>query len=151
MADIDDKLNDVFNIEDSTNVVSVADKDITVVDKDKNSIDTITTKDDAIEDYQLSRNTLHQLISAGQEALEGALDVAKNTDSPRAYEVVSTTFKNLAECAEKLLALQKAAREMDGIQNNSNDNSSKPTNNTFFVGTTEELHALLDGKVRGEE
>ena len=54
--------------------------DIEIVDKDKHPIDTISSKEDAKQDYELGRQTLHQLISAGQEALEGVLDVAKNSD-----------------------------------------------------------------------
>ena len=151
-----ENLDDSFGIEGEAELVTpviMDDKDIVIVDKNKNSIDTISSKEDTEEDYNLSRNTLHQLISAGQDSLEGALDVAKNSDSPRAYEVVATTFKNLADCAEKLLQLHKAANELDGINvgSGNKDSIGKQTNNTFFVGTTEELHALLDGKVRGEE
>lgn len=152
---VDKNLNDALDIDSTTDIVKIDSNDISVVDSDKNQItNTISSKEDVKEDYDLGRSCLHQLISAGQEALEGALDVAKNTDSPRAYEVVATTFKNLAEATDKLLDMQKKARDMDGITHKKDgvDNQNATTiNNTFFSGTSQELHELLDGKKRGEE
>ena len=153
---VDESLNNALNVlEEDENTIEVVEStpvEIEIVDEDKNPIDTISNKEDAKQDYDLGRQTLHQLISAGQEALEGVLDVAKNSDSPRAYEVVATTFKNLADCTEKLLEMQKKARALDGIKTDKEgvEQSAQTINNTFFTGTSEELHALLDGKQRGE-
>ena len=156
MADVNENLNNALDIEPEiieAEIEIIEPSQIEVVDEKKNSIDTISCKEDAKADYELGRKTLHQLISAGQEALEGILDVAKDSDTPRAYEVVALTFKNLAEATDKLLEMQKKARAMDGIKISKDGSQTAGTinNNTIFAGTTEQLHALLDGKARGEE
>ena len=157
---VDENLNNVLNVLDDepTNieVVEAEPVDIELVDEDKNPINTISCKEDAKQDYEMGRQTIHQLISAGQEALEGVLDLAKQSDQPRAYEVFAITLKNLADATDKLLDMQKKARAMDGIKISKDGSTTQSgdvihNNNTFFTGTTEELHALLDGKQRGEE
>ena len=105
------------------------------------------------EDGEMVRTTFHQLITAGQSALEGALEVANNTRSPRAYEVVATIFKNLAESSEKLLDLHEKSNTTQNTQTTQSINGDGTTinKNTFFIGSTADLQVALDEMPRNDE
>lgn len=96
--------------------------------------------EDASKDYEHSRATLYNLIKKGEEAVDGILDVAQNTDHPRAYEVAALTIKNVADVAEKLIDLQK---KMKDLQQETKTSSPTTVNNTMFVGSTAELAKML--------
>lgn len=97
------------------------------------------SKEDISKDYEHSRATLYNLIKKGEEAVNGILDVAQNTDHPRAYEVAALTIKNVADVAEKLVDLQKKMKDL----NQETKVSSTTVNNTMFVGSTAELAKML--------
>lgn len=94
---------------------------------------------DAQKDYEHSRSILYNLIDKGQEAINASLELAQNSDQPRAYEVVALTIKNVAEVAEKLIDLQKKMKDI----NEEPKNSPTTVNNTMFVGSTAELAKML--------
>ena len=96
------------------------------------------TEDDVIKDYEYARGNLYSLIDKGQEAVNGALDLAMSSDHPRAYEVAGQLIKHVGDVADKLMALQKDKK-------NVKEESKKTTvtNNSLFVGSTADLQKML--------
>ena len=102
------------------------------------------SKGDAPEiqrDYEYSRAQLYSLVEKGQEAVDGALDVAQQSDSARAYEVAGQLIKHVADTADKLVDLQKKMKEIDEV--NTKQNTTNVTNNSLFVGSTADLQKML--------
>ena len=127
-----DSLNDTFN----TDPVEVT--DIVKEQKRKNQIQKLT--DDVSKDYDYTRGNLYSLIEKGQEAINGIMEVAGETASPRAYEVAGQLIKSVADSTDKLMDLQKKVKEIE------EDNPKKQntvTNNALFVGSTSELSKML--------
>ena len=99
----------------------------------RESIDTVT-------DYQYARGNMLNILEKGNQALDGMLDVADQSQHPRAYEVVATLIKTLADTNKDLIELAKKTKElerMDGIE------GPQTINNNLFVGSTVELQKLL--------
>ena len=98
------------------------------------------SEDEDNDDFKYSRENLYHLIERGQDALDGILQVAKETDHPRAYEVAGQLLKTNADNAEKLVNLQTTKKKVK--------ESSGPKNvtNALFVGSTAELQKLIKGK-----
>ena len=97
-------------------------------------------KEDLTKDYEYSRAQLYSLVEKGQEAVDGALDVAQQSDSARAYEVAGQLIKHVADTADKLVDLQKKMKEIDEVKDSKTTNV---TNNSLFVGSTSELQKML--------
>jgi len=96
--------------------------------------------EDIEKDYSYTRGNLYSLIEKGQEAINGIMEVAGETASPRAYEVAGQLIKSVADTTDKLVDLQKKVKDLD------EDNSKTPnsvTNNALFVGSTSELSKML--------
>jgi hypothetical protein len=91
---------------------------------------------------------MYSIIEKGQEALNGILELAQETESPRAYEVVGQLIKNVSDSTEKLIELQKKLKDLEEIKT-----SSGPTSvtNALFVGSTTELSKLLKGRLNSTE
>ena len=100
----------------------------------------VQTTDEDNDDFKYSRENLYHIIERGQDALDGILQVAKETDHPRAYEVAGQLLKTNAENTEKLVGLQTTKKKVK--------ESSGPKNvtNALFVGSTAELQKLIKGK-----
>ena len=98
-------------------------------------------KEDLTKDYEYSRAQLYSLVEKGQEAVDGALDVAQQSDSARAYEVAGQLIKHVADTADKLVDLQKKMKDIDEV--NIKQNTTNVTNNSLFVGSTSELQKML--------
>ena len=95
-------------------------------------------QDDPTKDYEYSRAQFYNLIEKGQEAVDGILDVAGDSQHPRAYEVAGQVIKHIADTTDKLGDLQKKMKDLD------EDKSVKQiTNNSLFVGSTSELQKML--------
>ena len=92
-------------------------------------------------DYTYSRAQLYSLVEKGQEAVDGALDVAQQSDSARAYEVAGQLIKHVADTADKLVDLQKKMKDIDEV--NTKQNTTNVTNNSLFVGSTADLQKML--------
>ena len=91
------------------------------------------------KDYEYTRANLYSLIEKGQESLNGIMELAGESASPRAYEVAGQIIKSVADTTDKLLDLQKKVKEVD-------EEKGKPTqvtNNAVFVGSTTELQKML--------
>ena len=94
--------------------------------------------DDVIKDYQYARGNLYSLIDKGQEADNGALDLAMSSDHPRAYEVAGQLIKHVGDVADKLMALQKDKKNVK-----EESVKTQVTNNSLFVGSTADLQKML--------
>ena len=95
---------------------------------------------DIKKDYDYSRGQLYDIIEKGQEALSGILDVANNTDHPRAYEVAGQLVKSVSDATEKLIALQQ---KMQDLEEGPKSKQKVTNNNALFVGSTAELSKLI--------
>ena len=112
---------------------------ITEIKKDAVPIPKQETND-VTKDYEYTRGNLYSLIEKGQEALNGIMELAAESDGPRAYEVAGQLLKSVGDNTDKLLDLQKKLKELE-------EETGKPignvTNNAVFVGSTTELQKLL--------
>jgi hypothetical protein len=128
-----DSLNDTFNVTGEI-VSNNPDTPVEKIEKISNSID------DVKKDYDYTRGNLYSLIEKGQEAINGILELAQESEMPRAYEVAGQLIKNVADATDKLMDLQKKLKDIE------EDRGVKgPTNvtNALFVGSTAELAKLL--------
>ena len=127
-----DSLNDTFNTDpvESTEIVKEQ--------KRKEQIQKLT--DDVSKDYDYTRGNLYSLIEKGQEAINGIMEVAGETASPRAYEVAGQLIKSVADTTDKLADLHKKVKE---IEADNPKTQNTVTNNALFVGSTSELSKML--------
>ena len=98
------------------------------------------TKSDVDKDYEYTRGQLYSIIEKGQETLDGVLELAQETNSPRAYEVAGQLIKNVSDATDKLLKLQKELKDLNAEDKKG---PSHVTNNALIVGTTAELQKLI--------
>lgn len=98
---------------------------------------------DIRKDYEYSRKTLTSLVNKGQEAIDNILELAQETDSPRAYEVVGQLIKTVTDSAEKLMDVQKKLKDLEQEKQTTN-----VTNNALFVGTTTEVLNMLKSELK---
>ena len=104
---------------------------------------TIEVSEDDIEnDYKYQRENFYNLVERGSDAIEGILELAKEGEHPRAYEVAGNLIKQVAEVAEKLGDLQEKMRKLKEVP----DKAPKNVTNALFVGSTAELQKLIKGK-----
>ena len=116
--------------------------DITV----SNQLD--TKQIDVEKDYKYTRGQLYSIIEKGQEAINGILELAQESEMPRAYEVAGQLIKNVADATDKLMDLQKKLKEV-----NEEEKTKGPStvNNALFVGSTSELSKLLKAQSKKED
>jgi len=103
------------------------------------------TLDHADADYKYSRENFYSLVERGQDAIDGILEVAKEGEHPRAYEVVGQLIKNVAEVTEKLADLHEKMKKLKEVP----DHAPKSVTNALFIGSTKELQNLLKDKSNG--
>ena len=127
-------LDSTFNIE--SNIVKVKNEDKLSVDSFKLE----SNNNDIKKDYEYTRANLYSLIEKGQEAMNGIMELAGESDSPRAYEVAGQLIKNVADTTDKLIDLQKKLKE---VEEDATKTTNNVTNNAVFVGSTSELSKLL--------
>ena len=97
--------------------------------------------DDIKKDYEYTRANLYSLIEKGQEAINGIMELAGESASPRAYEVAGQLIKSVADTTDKLADLQKKLKDLE--EDNTKKGPNNVTNNALFVGSTSELSKLL--------
>lgn len=138
-----DKLNDTFNV--SGEIVS-SEKEIIDVSIDKTKNENLLS-DDIKKDYEYTRGNLYSLIEKGQEAINGILELAQESEMPRAYEVAGQLIKNVADATDKLMDLQRKLKDIE------DEKPKGPTtvNNALFVGSTAELAKFLKSKDIAED
>jgi hypothetical protein len=94
--------------------------------------------DDPQKDYDYTRANLYNLISKGQEAIDGILEIAQESGHPRAFEVAGQLIKSVGDVSDKLMDLQKKMKDLDAPQK-----GPTTVNNSLFVGSTAELSKLI--------
>ena len=99
-------------------------------------------EEDKERDYQLVRGELQSLIIKGQSLIDGVMDVAEQSQHPRAYEVAINSVKNVAEIAEKLMDLHKKMNEIT-TEETKIAQTNNVQNNVFIAGTTDEIMRML--------
>ena len=128
-----DILDEILDIEETTGeLVEEKPKDIIVRDD---------TLDDVDSDYKFQRENFYNLIERGQDAIDGILEVAKQSDHPRSYEVAGNLISQVAEVTVKLSRLQSSMKRLKEVPNN----APKNVTNALYVGSTAELQKLLKG------
>ena len=126
-----ENLDEAFNVE--TEIVSTKNQPIEIIKKLENN------KDDIEKDYEYTRGNLYSIVEKGQEAINGILELAQESEMPRAYEVAGQLIKNVADATDKLMDLQKKLKDVK------EESAKGPTSvtNALFVGSTAELSKLL--------
>ena len=104
-------------------------------------------EEDIEKDYEYQRENFYKLVERGSVAIDGILELAKEGEHPRAYEVAGQLIKNVAEVTEKLGDLQEKMRKLKEVP----DNAPKNVTNALFVGSTKELQNILKDKTGGED
>lgn len=137
-----DKINKVLNIEnlevEDTSIIK-DDCDVGFITKNEHPVEEILVND-IKKDYEYTRSNLYSLIEKGQEAINGIMELAGESDSPRAYEVAGQLIKSVGDVTDKLIDLQKKLKEVEEDVVKTTNNT---TNNAIFVGSTTELSKLL--------
>jgi uncharacterized membrane protein len=135
---IDDSLSEAFEVKPMT-PTEVIDTDGVIVSQSNNKIE---------DDYEVTRNNLRILLQQGQEALQKSLDVAMQSEHPRAFEVVGNLMKQLADINQQLLDLHQQKQKLD--EPSKAEKAKQVTNNAIFVGSTAELNKLIKNMAKGE-
>jgi len=142
MSKLEDSVNEILGLEKTENKIAVADFEQPIpvprkIDEKKTDID---------NDYDYSRENYYNLIEKGQQAIEGILDIAKEGQHPRAYEVAGQLIGQVAQVTDKLQDLQKKLKDLKEVTKK----SDTKIQNALFVGSTAELQKMLQAK-RDEE
>ena len=98
--------------------------------------------EDKNNDYEFTRETLYDLIEKGREGIEEMIEVARQSEHPRAYEVLATLIKDTAQTSEKLMDLHRKIQSIDQMMLPAPKQESSTTNN-LFIGSTTELQRML--------
>jgi hypothetical protein len=137
---IDDKLSQIFDVEPIA-VTAPVTQEITPLAQVNQALES---------DFETSRSNLHSLLAQGQDALYHALEVAKQSEHPRAFEVVGGLVKHLSDINTQLLDLHKRKQTIDGPTNNSKKEATSVTNNAIYVGSTSDLSKMLNDLRKGK-
>jgi len=136
---IDNNLSEVFNMNPSEKITG----EIVVAETGE----ILQTQEGKVEsDYDKTRSNLLELLQKGQDALSHALDVAKSSEHPRAFEVVGNLMKQVADINTQLMDLHQQKQKLDEPKGG----AKNVTNNAIFVGSTSELNKLIDKMNKGE-
>ena len=133
MKDADDILNEVLGVSEPVEHRKTNSEPVPRPSDDLDDVDA---------DYKYQRDNFYNLIGKGQNAIEGILNVAKESDHPRGYEVAGNLIKQVAEVTEKLGDLQEKMKKLKEVPNS----APKNVTNALFVGSTAELQKMLKGK-----
>ena len=130
------KLDKTFNI-----TPEVVKEEVTSLERSTPPPDRLV-KDDIEKDYEYTRGNLYSIIEKGQEAINGILEIAQESEMPRAYEVAGQLIKSVSDATDKLLDLQQKLKEV----NEEEKGPTSVTNNALFVGSTADLAKLIKGE-----
>ena len=132
---VNDKLSDALDVNFET---KEEETNLTAPDKKEKRL--APSPETTVQDYNLVRSNLKDLISIGEDAVEGILKVAMEGDSPRAFEVAAQMIKTVAETNKDLIELHKKMKDINKEEINVNNT----TNNSIYVGSTRELQDLIN-------
>lgn len=128
----DESLSNVFDVE---HVEPITGEIVSV------EMEEISTSDKIENDYDISRNNLHSLIDQGKDALQHALEVAKQSEHPRAFEVVGALIKQLADVNQQLMDVHQQKKKLE--EPSKAQQGKNVTNNSIFVGSTADLNKMI--------
>lgn len=130
----DTNLSEIFDIE-----VNDAPKGVTreLVIKDEVAQESVDS------DFEQARKNLQLLLMQGEDALMGALEVAKQSEHPRAFEVVGTLIKQMADVNQQMMDLHKQKQQLDNPKGSADGNKKVTNNNAIFVGSTADLNKMI--------
>ena len=130
------KLNEVLDIEEDyiTNIKNPS-------ELSRVKVESIDKEEDIKNDYEYQRQNFYNLVERGNDAIEGILELAKESEHPRTYEVAGNLIKQVAEVTEKLGDLQEKMKKLKEVP----DNAPKSVTNALFVGSTAELQKMIKG------
>ena len=135
MSNLEDKVNEILGVEAKAPVGQKEFKTLVPRMEEKG-------KEDVDNDYKYSRENYYNLIERGQEAIQGILDIAKEGQHPRAYEVAGQLIGQVGQTVDKLQDLQKKLKDLKEVPNKTSANIK----NALFVGSTAELQKMLNKK-----
>ena len=128
------------NYESIDNALNISDAEIVPSKKPILRKDEVVKINEIDKDYDYTRGNLYSLIEKGQEAINGIMEVAGESASPRAYEVAGQLIKSVADTTDKLLDLQKKVKD---VKEENGSTTNNVTNNALFVGSTSDLSKIL--------
>ena len=134
-----DILDEALNIDDKSELIT-KDETIPVVPRPSENLE------DMDADYKYQRDNFYNLVEKGSTAIDGILELAKESEHPRTYEVAGNLIKQVAEVTEKLGDLQEKMRRLKEVPSN----APKNVTNALFVGSTTELQKMLKDKIEDE-
>ena len=140
---LESNLNDLFDIDQDT--PSITDSKPPVVREGHVESAETELSGDIETDYRYARENLYQIIENGSNALNDLVEIAKASEHPRAFEVVSTLMKTLTDANKDLLEIQTKVKKLKQDDPSTNQQGNV-TNNALFIGSTTELQALLNKK-----
>ena len=129
MSTVDEKLDELLDIQGE--IVKV-EKNLPTLAQSK------FREEEQSSDYKYSREVFYGLVERGQDAIEGILDIARESEHPRVYEVAGQLIKTVSETTEKLIDLQAKMKQLDH-----DDSHPQKVSNNLFVGSSTELQRLL--------
>jgi len=127
----------MFNKKD--NITKSLEKNLPVEAKHAEVDKELLSKEDIIDDYRFSRDTYKELISTGMGSLDSLADIARESEHPRAFEVLAKSIKDIGDVTDKLMSLQKNKQDLVDKK----EEKSKVTNNNMFIGSTTDLQRML--------
>ena len=138
---IDSKISDALGI--TQNIVEEIIDPKPLVPRPEGALIEATSRDADIDiDYQYSRENFYSLIERGQDAITGILELAKESEHPRTYEVAGQLIKTVSEVTERLADLQEKMQRLKEVP----DKGPRSVTNALFIGSTKELQSLLKDK-----
>ena len=127
-----DELNNAFNI--SGDIIPTESTEVGISKPERHE------RNDIEKDYEYTRGNLYSIIEKGQEAINGILELAQDSEMPRAYEVAGQLIKSVSDATDKLMDLQKKLKDVEEEKQSKGPNT---VNNALFVGSTAELAKML--------
>ena len=144
MAKLEDKVNEILGIESIPEATQPKEFQ-PPVERPKGDVE-VKTEKDINQDYAYSRDSYYNLIDKGNEAIEGILEIAKEGQHPRAYEVAGQLIGQVGQTVDKLQDLQKKLKDLKQVPKTASTN----VKNALFVGSTAELQKMLNRKQEDE-
>ena len=126
-----EELDDAFNV--SSDIVPIESTEVGITKPERHE------RTDIEKDYEYTRGNLYSIIEKGQEAINGILELAQDSEMPRAYEVAGQLIKSVSDATDKLMDLQKKLKDVEEEKSK----TTNVTNNALFVGSTADLAKLI--------
>ena len=127
-----EELDDAFNV--SSDIVPIESTEVGITKPERHE------RTDIEKDYEYTRGNLYSIIEKGQEAINGILELAQDSEMPREYEVAGQLIKSVSDATDKLMDLQKKLKDVEEEKASKGPNT---VNNSLFVGSTAELAKML--------